>query len=671
MATATVVVTTHVADPLSQTSDGGSASLEDDELATQGALIQSRDVAAMVLRQLPEQPARPSHNWRHFLCEHGLHFACGAASSSTSNSANALDRAIDGLLASVTVEPQPHSRVINVSVKADTGERAAAITNAFVTNYQQLALAQRQSDLRHEADWLDERTAALRQRWLEAERVSSNYNAQHGLVNTSANSPLVERQISDMAASLGQAQNRYATAQARVIALNAAISGGDPSAMISLGEQPLLVASASALMQAESARAQKASSFGPNHPDVLALDKQIAGASAQLQMETRRALTSIRGELVSAKADVDELTRSMANLQTQSAGQSGAQAEYRTLQQESESARGVYEAFLDRAKELTDRVALLQPPVAFVSHAAAPAAPTFPNRKKLLMGVAVLAFVAATSAVVLRALLSPGFVNIDDLRNFSGLRLLAILPMIKGARKKSLARFMLDHPFSQTAEAVRGLSAQLSLSGAGHRTGTQILAVTSATPGDGKTTVATWLATALKGAGQSVLLIDVDYTRFGTSGGVAGTARKGFADIISGRMATQDVIVKDDITGVDILPPGEMRISSFDPAEVTQIQDLLHDLSQTYKTIIINVPPLAVALDGLIMASIADQTIFVCRWARTSRAVAAASIERLRVYGARMAGIVLTSAEEKSANLLCVSPATRSEVRLIASGYRN
>ena len=59
MAPATVVVTTHIADPLAQSADAG-RSIEDDEPATQSALIASRDVAALVLKELPPPPAPAS-----------------------------------------------------------------------------------------------------------------------------------------------------------------------------------------------------------------------------------------------------------------------------------------------------------------------------------------------------------------------------------------------------------------------------------------------------------------------------------------------------------------------------------------------------------------------------------------------------------------------------------
>ncbi|HCB99727.1 MAG TPA: hypothetical protein DEP42_00660, partial [Ruminococcaceae bacterium] len=118
MAAATVVVTTQISDPLS--SSDTNRALEDDELATQAALIESRDVAALVLKELPPPEAPKGHDWRHFLCSHGVKFGCNTGTETTSNSVSTQDRQIDGLLASVTAEPQPRSRVISVGVKADT-----------------------------------------------------------------------------------------------------------------------------------------------------------------------------------------------------------------------------------------------------------------------------------------------------------------------------------------------------------------------------------------------------------------------------------------------------------------------------------------------------------------------------------------------------------------------
>ncbi|MFT8804833.1 MAG: polysaccharide biosynthesis tyrosine autokinase [Acetobacter aceti] len=666
MAPATVVVTTRVVDPMAQSPDAN-RSIEDDEPATQAALIQSRDVAALVLKELPPPSQKPSRNWHHFLCEHGVRLGCGAGTEVASNSAGVLDRQIDALLSSVTVEPQARSRIMTVSAKADTGERAAAVANAFVTNYQKLALTQQSGDLQREAEWLDDRTAALRQRWLEAERAASAYNVQHELVNTTGGSPLVEHQISDMAVSLGQAQTRYAAAQAKAATLKTAMQTGDPQTLLSLTEQPLVVAAATALMQGENQKAQKSASFGPNHPDVIAFDRQIASSRANLNAATRQALLSINGALMSARADVEQLTSALDRLRVQSGRQSGAQAEYRTLDQESQSARGVYEAFLDRAKQLTDRVALLQPPIMFVSHAAVPATATFPNRKKLMMGVIVLAIAGGVGAVALRVLFSSGFTDLDEFRGFGGIPLLAVFPRIQPGKRKSPTDLMRDHAFSLPAEAVRQLGAQLSMaqgmSGSG---GARVIAITSALPGDGKMTLASWLAAAAEEAGETALVIDTDFSRrVGLDSSRVGGAL-GLSDVLQGKAAARNVISRDQVRGCDVMAAGTPRGYVFDRAEITQLQDLFRDLSRSYRVIILVTPPLGVTAGGLSMASVADQTLFVCRWGRASRETTAACVERLRLYGVRLSGFVVTGTDNGSFNLLCGAQLTRQEARLIA-----
>ncbi|WP_086644173.1 polysaccharide biosynthesis tyrosine autokinase [Acetobacter sp. DsW_063] len=653
VSTATVVVTAPVDDPFSQTAQGGKT-LEDDELATQAELIQSRDVAELVLKQIPASEGGHKGGLRAALCSHGLKFACPAPAPSEQQGQLEHDARIDGLLATITVEPQPHSRVIALSAKADTADAAASIANAFISSYQQVSLTQQRGDLARDAEWLDERTSALRRRWVEAEKAASDFNAQHGLTNLDGDSPLVGHEIATMAASLNQAQARYAAAQARMEVLNEVKANGDPRSIIALGDQPLLVASANALMQAEAARAQKIGSFGPNHPDVVGLTGQVAAAKASLAAETRQALGSVNAELVASRAEVAQLTRSLDALRGSYTGQGAAQAEYRTLRQDADSAKSVYEAFLDRAKEFADRAALLRPPVAFVSHAAVPAAPTFPNRKKLELGVIVLGLISASTAVALRAMLSSGFTDIEELRRFGGLRLLAVLPKTRGLARAS-GKLSVGQSYSPIGDAARGLLTQLSLMRASGDADDRIVAVTSPTSGDGKSTLVSWLAATVQAGGQDVLVI----------GDAAGrsTVGHGLWDVASGRATADEAIERDATTGVDVLWGGDL--SAFDPSGVDKLRAVLRGLSSRYRMIVIDAPSLMVNPDGLVLASIADQALFVCRWNDTSRRDAALCIERLRHYGVRVSGLVLNAAEGRAAGVSPDGQAPRASVGLL------
>jgi len=655
---ATIVVSSGIIDPLNtQGMSANPQQLSDDELATQAELIHSRDVAGAVLNQLPSNE-KPKAGIKTWLCHHGLTPLCPKPTLPVDPDTKRAGQ-IDGLLSAVLVEPELHSRVMTLTVKDKDADRAAAIANAFVTSYQTISLTQQRADLTKSLAWLDSRTTALRQRWLEAETKASDFNGAHNLSNTGANSPLVNQQIADAATSLGQAQGRYAAAQAKADALQEAIRTGNQRALVSLGEQPLLVSTANTLMQLENERMARAGTFGPNHPEVQALDHQIAEARASMGSETHAALSSINNDVIAARAEVNQIKQNLDTLRAQSASQSSPQAEYNTLEQEAQSARGVYEAFLERTKELAGRVQLLQPPVSFVSHASVPSSPTFPNRKKLLIGVVVIALVGGIGVVLLRDMMMPGFGDLDDMRTAIGLPVLATLPDISREKPRSILRYVMDNPFSKVGEAVRGISAQLSLSTVPTSHQARIIAITSAAPSDGKSTLAVWLASVVRAGSRPVLVIDADHRHAG-----GNRPAQGFTEVLSNQLSIQQAVITNPVTGIDFMGPGAPKAHPFDTREIARLREVLTELGRTYSLIIIDTPPLLSMMDGLVLSSVADQTIFICRWRSTSRAAVAACLERLRAYGANLAGIAVTHFNEHSA-AITAPDYTRAEARLI------
>ncbi|MBU2654165.1 GumC family protein [Acidomonas methanolica] len=656
---ATIVVSRGIMDPLnSQSMSANAQELGDDEIATQAELIQSRDVAAAVLRKLPPAP-KPRPGVRTWLCGHHVAFFCPKPSKTPVDPAVAFDQQISALLASVDVEPKLHSRILTITVKDHDAHRAAAIADQFVMNYQNLALAEQRSDLSKTLSWLDERTASLRKRWVEAETAASLFNGSHNLTNTSANAPLINQQIANAAAALGQAQGRYAAAQAKADALKEALGTGNERDFVSLGEQPLLVSVANALMQLSNQRTQLAATYGANHPSVQAIDRQIAQTRSSLDRETRAALARINDDVIATRAEILQTQRNLDTLRAQSAKQSGPQAEYATLAQEAQSAQGVYDSFLERTKELAGRVQLLQPPVAFVSHAAVASAPTFPNRKKLLIGVFVIALVCGVAAIILRDMLSPGFGDLTEISHIAALPVLARLPDISRERSRSASRYIMDNPFSEAGEAVRGISAQIALSNSIVMNRSRVLAITSAAPSEGRSTLAVWLASIMRAGNQPVLIIDTDHRA-----NKGDRSPPGFTDIMGNRITAQDAIVTNPLTGIDVIGPGTPQAHPFDSREIARLRATLDELGGLYDLIIIDTPPLLSATDGLVFASVADQTIFLCRWSSVSRSAVSTCLERLRTYRASLAGIVVNYFSG-SAAAIARSDDPQKEVRLI------
>jgi len=649
-ATATVAIAPAASNPLAQDGPPPMAGQDDDLPATQAAQMASRDVAASVLQQIPPLPAAPAFSLPDFLCAHGLAMACAAPVAN--DPASRQQAAVDRFLKSLSVLPELHSRVLDVSVTAPNGARAAQLADAVVATYQRLDLAQQTQNVNGVAAWLDARTGQLRQNWLDAVTAANSYSVSHGLTNAEQGtgpSPLIDAQIANMAGSLSAAQGNLAVADARAAALADAARHGDSSALLSLPDQPILVAAAAQLMQLESQRKQLAAEFGPDYPKIQALDQQIAQTRATMGGQTGSALSSINETKISSEAEVDQLTANLNVLKAQDASQSAQEAQYRSLNDEAVSARSVYETFLEDENAVVDRAELLQPPVMFVSHAGIPLLPTFPNKIKLGLAILVLALVAAVAAAFIRDHFSEGFEQADDLRANVDEPLLAALPFIARAPRDAIARHVLDAPFSRTSEAVRGVAAKLSLLAANDATPRAIL-VSSAGAIEGKTTLALWLAMAMRQGGHAVLVIDCDHRRGTMMQHMAGTvSHPGLTDYIAGNAEAAALIQRDAATGIDFIAAGPTTSRAFGPDEIARLRALVDDMKRSYQMIVIDSPPLLAMTDGFVHASIADQTVFVCRWQRTSRQAVLASLERLRAYGAQVAGVVVTMVDQGAA----------------------
>jgi succinoglycan biosynthesis transport protein ExoP len=144
-ATATVAIAPQMVDPLAPSGQQPVDQVGDDVPSTEAAMMMSRDVAASVLAQVPpiDDP--------------------GVSAAAPRNPAARQQAQIDTFLKSLTVVPELHSRVIDVSVTAKSGSRAALLADAVVSSYQRLALAQQTTTMDQQAAWLDSRTDQLRQ----------------------------------------------------------------------------------------------------------------------------------------------------------------------------------------------------------------------------------------------------------------------------------------------------------------------------------------------------------------------------------------------------------------------------------------------------------------------------------------------------------------------------
>ncbi len=161
----------------------------------------------------------------------------------------------------------------------------------------------------------------------------------------------------------------------------------------------------------------------------------------------------------------------------------------------------------------------------------------------------------------------------------------------------------------QVEESFKTLRANLQFCGEDKK----VIALTSCTPNEGKSTVSLQLALSLAESGKKTVLIDADMRKSVLVGSTKPSQHglRGLAHYLSGQNTLQDVIYMTDIQNLYIVYSGPFPPN---PAELLggkQFKGMLQALRKVYDYVIIDTPPLGSVIDGAIVAGSCDGAILV------------------------------------------------------------
>lgn len=234
----------------------------------------------------------------------------------------------------------------------------------------------------------------------------------------------------------------------------------------------------------------------------------------------------------------------------------------------------------------------------------------------------------------------------DDIKRLSDRPILGNLPIIKGQDRNVLT--LEDDPHSHHAESVRRLRTNLlfvDVTTQGHS-----FVVTSANPGEGKTTTTANLALAMADAGQSVLLIDGDLRNpsvaktLGFEGGV------GLTTILLGQAEPSDVIQRWRNTSLHVLPAGQIPPNPSELLGSDAMSDLFQKLSQDFDFILFDSPPINPVIDAVLIHKLAGSLIMVVAADRTKRRDLETALTSLDTIEVPVSGFVLNLATGSSSS---------------------
>lgn len=285
------------------------------------------------------------------------------------------DTAIMALAERVKASRDERSFVVTLSVSSEDSQKAILITEALAQSFkEELALAESTSASRTAAS-LNGRLTSLREEVDVAEQAVARFTNEHGL-QSSGDELTSTREMTEFNALKVAAQGRLIEARTRYEALVS--DSADPTgnaAVLQSETISLLKAQQSLLMQRAGGQAL---AYGPRHPERLALERQLADIDKAIADETKRIVEAARIELAEAEATVAALSDRADQSRSTVATDNGAEVELRALQREAAAKVSVYEAFLSRAREITEREQLDTTNIRVISSAVPPTTRSWP-----------------------------------------------------------------------------------------------------------------------------------------------------------------------------------------------------------------------------------------------------------------------------------------------------
>ena len=555
--------------------------------------------------------------------------------------------AAQSLVKEITVARRGVTNVVEIAANSRTGPRAQQIANTYADIYIANQLRVHVGASTQASSWLARRLGELRDDVTAKENAAEAYRVQAGI--PSADAPQEQAPVAaDLTSQIQLAQADYDEKQNRANRLRDLGTGASVESLAGVVSSETLTALRDRMADIDRRQADLENRYLPTHPAVIAVRAERDTVQAQIDREAQRAAADVAAQAASARARLQALqaqrARTPATLRPTQAADADAVDRFHELQRVAADARQAYETY--RNQEMPDVNDLDIPDIRVLAYAPTPSSPSSPLlRDALLLAAAVglgLAFVSG----ILAEMLDQSVKNADHLEERVGCKAVASIPTISKRMMRQMPPaerhppgYLVGRPMSAFAEALRVLRTVVVYSKLDFSV--KVVAVTSALPNEGKTTIALCLARIAALSGQKVCVVDCDLRMQSINDVIDIETDVGILQVLAGEAPWRSAIIRDPSTEAHILP---VATSGFTPRDVfgsEAMSQLIANLRSYYDLVILDCAPILAVAETRILVAQADSTVLVARSGRTPVGALRAAVAQTETAGGKVLGVAL------------------------------
>jgi succinoglycan biosynthesis transport protein ExoP len=538
------------------------------------------------------------------------------------------DEIIERLADDISVQQVGESYAMTLSYQAADPVLAAAVVNETARTYIRYQLDSKLRSAGGTGSYLEVRLAELREEVERADSQLETYRAENALP-VDGTEEVLSRRIADLNLELIDTRSQIAVTEARVRALQELQASGDPVALARALDSQTADQLALEVASLARRRSELLLSYGPEHPSVQALRADESALRRTIREEADRGLAAVVRDLDLLRVKAEEIGNEITAAQDQIARDQHAMVRIASLKRDADVNRRLYEEMLTQRKLLAEQRSLVQPDVELVAEAS----PDLESGAPPFLFYPIIGFIGSGALATLLALVrdrtDPRVRSARQVERLTRRPVVARLPSVPRRGRQRPEAHVAKNPNGAYAEMLRHIYRDLEAERPDRES--LVALVTSAAPGEGKSSTVSGLAGLLRRSGKRVAVVDLDLrrprlARLFDQGDLGPAVNdllalppEGWERDMAGALARPFLVLPARAAGDEVLPLLESR----------QLAATLRALRLHYDFVLIDTPPVLPTSDAMFLGRFADAVLVVCRWLKTEVSAVREACERM------------------------------------------
>ncbi|TBC60753.1 exopolysaccharide biosynthesis protein (plasmid) [Rhizobium leguminosarum] len=513
------------------------------------------------------------------------------------------------------------SDVIQISFTATDPELAAAVPNRLISIYLDERKYSSSGRLDSAQEWIRRRITEQQVRADIAREAARNYQESMDVVSREDAQEERIKSIIEVTGREGKIEESRLEVKATISTLEGSDNASVAAENIAVPDN--IATKQRDLRAQEQDLARLLQTYDGNAEAVVDMRGKIQESRADLDLATKQYLQTMRAKLGALDHEAKAIQSILAEAHEKRTRDAMVQTELTRLQRIAENEQTALDKLEDQRRDLAAKAMLPGAELEVLSPASVPLTPQGRGRLFYLVGALLAAISAAVTAAFVIEMWDRTVRSFDQIAGMARMIPAGLIPSLS---RWENSKTMFEHmPVPMFDEAIRSVVLSLKQSNGGKLPNS--IVVTSAHSGEGKSLVARSLAIELAAAAIPVLLVDGDLRRGKLNSFFRSGLVHGLNEFLTGQADIRDIIYRHP-SGIDFIPSGKFSLQR--RTRSNGLAEIIEMAGAAGQIVIFDSAPVLASTDTVHLTALAERTLAVVRWGKTSRRAVEFSLQQMK-----------------------------------------